>query len=205
MQEKDSSTRNPASPSGWKSASKNDAMPNRVPRVSIPSAYDRWSHFVWRAPRCSARWRARLTRRASSSSLRRSSKSTSAWLAICLRWAREIGTHLPANVSGLTRIPRDHQALFRSICAIARVLDWATQPDPFRRYPGARLIPSLMKTADERDREVTACRGASAPRLDRLVPALLDGALRVEGLSRTRAGPCASIRRAGTFIPPRLI
>jgi SagB-type dehydrogenase family enzyme len=40
-------------------------------------------------------------------------------------------------------------------------LDWATQPDPFRRYPGARLIPFPHQEAHECNRGVD--RGAAAP------------------------------------------
>ena len=44
-------------------------------------------------------------------------------------------------------------------------LDWATQPDPFRRYTGARLIPLAHAEGDPSDRGVD--RGAAAPlRLD---------------------------------------
>jgi SagB-type dehydrogenase family enzyme len=40
-------------------------------------------------------------------------------------------------------------------------LDWATQPDPFRRYSGARLIPLPQAEPAERDRGVD--RGVVAP------------------------------------------
>ena len=40
-------------------------------------------------------------------------------------------------------------------------LDWATQPDPFRRYPGSRLIPLPQEEAGEVDRGID--RGGAAP------------------------------------------
>jgi len=40
-------------------------------------------------------------------------------------------------------------------------LDWATQPDPFRRYPGARLIPLPHKEGDPSDRG--GDRGVAVP------------------------------------------
>ena len=39
-------------------------------------------------------------------------------------------------------------------------MDWATQPDPFRRYPGAHVIPLPHEEADEGDRGVDR-RGAA--------------------------------------------
>ena len=93
-----------------------------------------------------------------------------------------------------------------------RQLDWANQPNPFRRYEGAPLIHLPLLGAHEEPlspRYDDLYRRGSVPSapltirsLSRLF-AVRAGAFPPGSRPAPRAGRCAAIRRAATCIRPR--
>ena len=89
-------------------------------------------------------------------------------------------------------------------------MDWATQPDPFRRFTGAPLIPlDLVPVGAEPRYELPFLAGQVAPSpLDRAsISQLFQDALGLSAWKQpaTRAGRYASTRPVEIFIRPKAI
>jgi hypothetical protein len=90
-------------------------------------------------------------------------------------------------------------------------MDWATQPDPFRRFEGAPLLPldlvpvpeTSLGTSPRSFRETSRLHDSAAPRCRSSCRILWRS--RHGNSPARRAGRCESTRRAGISIRPRAI
>ncbi len=111
----------------------------------------------------------------------------------------------------LETVLRYHDATKHHFNRFARslgYLDWATQPDPFRRYAGAALIELPARLRPRRSAGALTAPRALHGSLRRRIPPLFDGAVRVEAVRPLTLGaarqpverqspPHRSLRRLG--------
>ena len=110
------------------------------------------------------------------------------------------------------RVAHYHDATkhhFNRFARSAGHLDWATQPDPFRRFAGAPLVALPRDAVARPTCRTTRCSTARAPaaadrrRRRSASSCAARWGCRPGSSTGARAGRCASTRRAATFIPPR--
>src|ERR687892_181390 len=174
MPEKGSSTRNPASPSAWKNAKRKRKRHDRPQRAATRSGPVSSSPAAWRAPRCSASSNSRRMLRGSSRSATlspnstngspssRSSRTASAVRAGDLRPSRREAFGPPATMITLDYHEQTKHHFNRFARSLG-YLDWATQPDPFRRYAGASLVDLSRRRGQADVRYEALFDGSAAP------------------------------------------
>ena len=124
-------------------------------------------------------------------------------------------THDIDDIDVVETVMRYHERTkhrFNRYAAGPRQLDWANQPNPFRRYEGAPLIHLPLLGAREAPlspRYDDLYRRGSVPSADAHDPLAVAPACSTRwpfppgSKPAPRAGRCAAIRRAATCIRPR--